>query len=141
MQFISFGFGVADDFFHTAAFVGKYRQGIADGCIAVGMVVHGVADDVGTFGHQTVVVDLIKCPHDAPLYRFQAVIHIGNGARTDNVTGVIKEVPVHHLPEKVIAALFLLCQYGGVILLVEFIRRHHLKIIFITHNQRPPDCS
>ena len=65
-------------------------QRIADGGVAVGMKLHGVADDVG---HLMVaaVVHAFHGMQNAPLYRFQPVEQSGYGAFHNNVRGIIQK--------------------------------------------------
>ena len=141
VQFLGAAPGVADHFFHTAALVGQHGERVGDGSVAVGVKMHRVAHHVGAFGHEPVVVDLVERPQNAPLDRFQAVVHVRDGPRADDVTGVFEEVPVHHPPEKVVAALPLFGQSDGIVLLVRLLRERRGGGQFVTHSRRPPDCS
>ena len=135
------GLPVAETVFDNAALVGKYHQRISDRSIAVRMIVHGVADDVGYFLGPA-VINLIQSPQNTTLDRFQSVVDIGDGAGTDDVAGIIEEVPVEHLAEVVIGTLFLFGKVGGIVFLVRDIGGiFDLGIKLITHNRRPPNCS
>ena len=70
------------------------------------MIVHGVADDVGDLLGASVIY-LIQRPEDPPLNRLEAVVDIGDGAGTDDVTCVIEEVAVDHFAEIIVGALLL----------------------------------
>ena len=57
------------------------------------MVLHGVADDVGDLGVAAVVL-LPERVEDAALHRLEPVLDGGDGARADDVGGVLAEVEV-----------------------------------------------
>ena len=142
--------------FHTlnaAAFVGKYHDGVANGSIAVRVIVHGVAHDIGGFGGAAVIVILIKGPQNSPLYGFQTIIHIRYGTGTYDITCVIQKVPIHHLAEKLVAAPFTHHTYSIIGITVgrsfhilqcrifQIIFFGHGQIFLVTHSPLPPDCS
>ncbi len=81
------------------ALVDERDEGIADGGIAVGMVLHRVADHVGDLDEAAVIL-LRERVHDPPLHRLEAVRQVGNGAFADDVGGVLQKVVVHHAPER-----------------------------------------
>jgi hypothetical protein len=54
------------------AFVGQHHQGVANGSVAVRMILHGVADDVGDFDEAAVVL-FVQGPENAALDRLEAV--------------------------------------------------------------------
>ena len=80
--------------FDQIAFVGQHHQRVADGGVAVRMILHGVADDIGHLDEAAVVL-LVQRPENAPLHRFEAVGQIGNGAVADDVGGVVQKAAVH----------------------------------------------
>ena len=135
LRFFHAGLTVAVGVFDHAALVGKHHQSITDGGVSVGMIVHGIADDIGNF-LRSAVVNLIQRPEDAPLNGFQTVINVGNGPRTDHITSIIQKVPVDHLAEIVVRAAFFLCDSGGIHFFFDL-----GSFDFVTHNPRPQDCS
>ena len=134
--------------------VGQHHQCVADGGVAVGMVVHGVADDVGGLVGSA-VIDLMQDPEDAALHGFETVVHVGNGAVLDDIGGVIEEVAVHHGAEIGVASAAL--ADGGLSVAlglgdfgrggVEYLRLSRGRLlrggIFgnVTHTWKPPDSS
>ena len=79
-------------------FVCQNHHGIADRGITVGMIVHGVSDDIRRFV-SSAVVNFMQYPEDTALNGFQTVIHIGNGTILDDVGGIVQKVTIHHRPE------------------------------------------
>ena len=74
---------------------------IADGSVAVRVVLHRLADDVGDLGVSAVVL-LVEGVHDAALDRLKAVLDRRNRARADDVRRILAEVEVVkllHRPE------------------------------------------
>ena len=65
-------------------------EGGVDGGVAVGVVAHGGADDVGDFVEAS-VVHFVEGVEDAALDGFEAVVDVGNGAVEDDVAGVVEE--------------------------------------------------
>ena len=128
----------------AAALVGEHDQRVADRGVAVRVVVHGVADDVGDL-LRSAVVDKIERPENAPLHGLEAVVDVGDRARTDHVTRVVEEVPVHHLPEVLVGAALLLGDRTGFVFLLRLDRDFRevagADVFAVTHNRRPPDCS
>ena len=140
-SFFLSGLAVAVTVFDHAALVGKDYQRISNGSVAVGVIVHGVAHDIGDLLGAS-VVDLVERPENTALNRFESVIHIGNGAGTDDVTGIVEEVPVDHLAEVIVGTLLLLGEDGGIVFLIRDLNGIlNLGIKFVTHNPRPPNCS
>lgn len=78
--------------------VGQHDERVADGCIAVGMELHGVADDVGNLVERS-VVGPVHGPENASLNGLETVVNIRNGALLDDIGGVFDEVRIHHLFE------------------------------------------
>ncbi len=76
------------------ALVGQHHQRIIDGRIAVGMVLHGFARDVGDF-HEAAVINAMEGPENAALDRLQTVRQVRDGAVADDVGGVIEKAAVH----------------------------------------------
>jgi len=73
----------------------QLHQRVADGGIAVGVVLHGVPDDVG---HLVVaaVVELFHGMEDTPLHGLEAVHHVGHGPLHDDIRSIVEEpVAVH----------------------------------------------
>ena len=135
--------------------VGQHHQGVADGGVAVGVVVHGVADDVGGLVGPA-VVDAVEHPEDAALDGFEAVVHVGDGPVLDDVGGVVEEVAVHHGPEIGVAVAAALADGGLAVALglgnfrdggVEDFGRLFSGIVRagifgdVTHTWRPPGWS
>ena len=71
----------------------QHHDRVADRGVAVRMVLHGVADDVGDLGVAAVVL-LPERVEDAALHRLEPVLDGGDGARADDVGGVLAEVEV-----------------------------------------------
>ena len=80
--------------FDEVALVGQHHQRVHDGGVAVRMILHGRADDVGHLD-ETPVVLLVQRPEDAPLDRLEAVAQIRNGAVANDVGGVIQKTAIH----------------------------------------------
>ena len=76
------------------ALVGQHHQRVADGGVAVRMILHRMADHVGDLDEPPVVL-FVQRPEDAPLHRLQAVGQIGDGAVADDVGGVVEKAAVH----------------------------------------------
>ena len=109
------------------------------------MIVHGIADDVGCFVSPA-VIDLVQYPEDTPLDRFQAVIHIGDGAIFDDIGGVVQKIAVHHRPEigvgiGVFADRRLAVGFRSGNLHAGDIPIFRSLIRFVTHTWIPPDWS
>ena len=83
--------------------VGQRDQGVADGGVAVGVVLHGVADDVGHLDEFAVVV-LVQRMEDPALHRLEAVVQVGDRTVADDVGGVLDEVVVDHPGQRALAA-------------------------------------
>ena len=74
--------------------VGQHHEGVADGGVAVGVQLHGLADDVGHLV-ELAVVHLVQGVEDAPLHRLAAVPQVGDGPVDDDVARVLEEVLLH----------------------------------------------
>ena len=85
--------------FDEVALVGQHHQRVADRGVAVRMVLHGVADDVGHLDEPAIVL-LVQRPEDAALDRLEAVRQVGDGAVADDVGGVIEEAAVDAAVER-----------------------------------------
>ena len=106
---------------------------------------HCVTDDIRRLMCPA-VIHLVQHPEDTPLNRFESVIHIGNRAVLDDVSGVVQKVTVHHRPEigigigvftdSSLAVCFRSRNFSG----NDFCIFRSL-IQFITHIWRPPDLS
>jgi hypothetical protein len=73
----------------------ELHEGVADGGVAVGVVLHRLADDVR---HLVVasIVDFAHSMQNAPVYRFEAVLHMGYGPFQYHVRRIVqKPVLVH----------------------------------------------
>ncbi len=73
--------------------VGKNTNRVPNGSIAVRMVLHRVAHDVGNLCVASVIL-LPKRVHNAPLNGLKAVLHSWNRARTDYIRRILTEVIV-----------------------------------------------
>ncbi len=84
----------------------ELHQRVLDRGVAVGMVLHGLAHDVG---HLVVaaVVDRLHGVEDAPLHGLQAILDMGHGALQDHVGGVIQKPVLVHARELAHAPLVL----------------------------------
>ena len=81
--------------------VGEDHDCVADGSVAVRVVLHRLADDVGDLGVSAVVL-LVERMHDAALDWLKAVLDRWNRARADDVRRILAEVEVVkllHWPE------------------------------------------
>ena len=65
-------------------------HGVADGGVTVGVILHGVADDISDFV-VTAVFQFVHGMEDAALDGFEAVIDVGDGAFEDDVGSVFEE--------------------------------------------------
>ena len=63
---------------------------VTDGLVAVGVILHRVADDVGHFVETTVVFFLQRM-EDAPLHGLQSIIDVRDGTFKDDVAGVFQK--------------------------------------------------
>ena len=79
-------------------FICQNHHRIPDGSIAVGMIVHGVTDDIRRLV-RSAVIHFVQYPENTSLHRLQSVIHIRNRAVLDDVSGIIQKITVHHRPE------------------------------------------
>jgi hypothetical protein len=73
---------------------GENDERVADRCVAVGMQLHRLADDVG---HLVIaaVVHLEERVEDAALHGLESVAQVGDGAVEDRVARVVHEVATH----------------------------------------------
>ena len=81
---------------------------IAYAGIAVGVKLHGVPHDVG----HLVVASVVQAVHrvqDAPLYGFQSVAHVGDGALQDDVAGIVEKPVLVHARQLGLHGGVLLC--------------------------------
>ena len=74
--------------------VRQHHQRVADGRVAVRMILHRVADDVGDLDEPPVIF-FVQRPENAPLHRLQAVRQIRNRAVADDIAGVIQKAAIH----------------------------------------------
>ena len=75
-------------------------QGIADGSVAVGVELHGVAYDVGHFVVTPVVHSLHRM-ENAALDGLQTVLDVGHGSLKDDIGGIVEEPVLVHATEVV----------------------------------------
>ncbi len=81
--------------FDEEIFLAQLDEGVADGGIPVGMVLHGVAHHVGHLV-ETSVVGFLEGVEDAALDGFESVIDVRDRALEDDIGSVIQEpVAVH----------------------------------------------
>ena len=80
--------------FDEVTLVRQHHERVADGRVAVRMILHRVTDDVGDLDEAAVVL-LVQRPQDAPLHRLQAVGQVRDGAVADDIGGVIEEPAIH----------------------------------------------
>ena len=95
---------------HQQVFLSQLHKSVADGGIAVGVKLHGVAHDVGYF----VVAAVVQAFHrvqDASLYGFQTVAQVGHGAFENHIRGVVQKPVLVHTCQLVLHAFVL--QVGG----------------------------
>ena len=85
--------------------VGERHQGVFNRGIAMGMELHGIADDIGHLRELPVII-FIQGMEDAALDRLEPVVHIRDGAVADDIGGVLEEVVVHEVLERPLG-------YGG----------------------------
>ena len=81
-------------------FLSHLHQGVADGGIAVGVELHGVAHDVG----HLVVASVIHALHgvqDASLHGLQSVLDMGHGTLQDHVGGIVEKPILVHAAQMV----------------------------------------
>ena len=81
------------------ALVGEVHERFADGGVAVGVVLHRVADDVGHLDEAPVVL-LVERVEDAPLDGLESILDGRDRAVADRVGGELEEVAVHDLRER-----------------------------------------
>ncbi len=128
--------------FDATALVRQDYQRIADRSVPVRMEMHRIAYYIRHL-LGTAVIDKVKRPQDPALHRLKPVIHIRNRPRTDDIIGVVKEIPVHHLPEVIVGAAPAFSDRPGFLLG----RRRRERgagageFFPITHNRRPPGCA
>ena len=102
----------------------QLHERILDGGVAVGVVLHGLADDVGHLV-EAAVVDRLHGVEDASLHGFEAILDVGHGALQNHVGGVVEEPVLVHARQLAHAGLLLhqaaeaarparLCGGGGV---------------------------
>ena len=77
---------------HGEAFLAQLDEGAEDGLVAVRVVLHGLADDVGDLGVGA-VVHLVHGMQHAPLHGLESVHDVRHGPVQDHVRGVV-QVPV-----------------------------------------------
>jgi hypothetical protein len=81
------------------AFVRQHHQGIADGGVAVRVVLHAMTHNVGHLD-KTAVVLVAQCPEDAPLHGLQTVGQARNGPVADDVGGILQKARVDAAMER-----------------------------------------
>ena len=119
-------------------FVGKNHQSVPDGGVSVGVIVHHIADDIGSFVCPA-VVDLFQSPEDTALNGFETVVHIWDGTVFDHIRSIFQKVLIDHG-----------AQIGIVTALVDsfialrkftFLKRDHVVFVFVTHICLPSGSS
>ncbi len=80
--------------FDEITLVRQHHERVADGCVAVRMILHRVPNDIGDLDEPPVVL-LMQRPEDAPLHRLQTVGEIRNRTIADDVAGVIQKPAIH----------------------------------------------
>ncbi len=88
---------------HEIFFVRQHHQRVADRGVAVGMILHGLPDDVGDFV-EFAVVGGVHRPENAALDRLQPVVHVRNGPFLDHIRGVFQIILVHHPADQAVGA-------------------------------------
>ena len=86
----------------------QLHEGIADGCIAVGMELHGMAHDIG----HLIVATIVQAFHgmeDTALHRLQAITDMGNGTLEDDIGGVVEKPRLKHARQLVLTILAACC--------------------------------
>jgi hypothetical protein len=79
--------------------VRQHHERVADGSVAVRMILHRVSDDVGDLDEAPVVL-LLQRPEDATLHRLQTVLEIRNRAVANDVGRVLEKVRVDAAVER-----------------------------------------
>ncbi len=80
--------------FDEITLVRQHHERVADGRVAVRMILHRVTDDVGDLD-ETSVIFFVQRPKNAPLHRLQTVREIRNRAVADDVAGIIQKPAIH----------------------------------------------
>jgi hypothetical protein len=90
--------------FDQVAAVDQRDQRVADGGVAVRVVLHGVADDVGDLDEAAVVLFVERVENPA-LDGLEAVVELRNGAVADDVGGVLQKIAVHEPVQRPVAEI------------------------------------
>lgn len=77
--------GIDEEFF-----LSELDHGVADGGVTMGVIFHGIADDVGDLV-VAAVFEFVHGMEDATLDGFEAVIDVGDGAFEDDVGSVVEK--------------------------------------------------
>src|SRR5205814_5550527 len=85
--------------FNEIAFICEDDEGIPDRGIAVRVVLHGMANDIGDFDEAPVVF-VVERPKDTPLHGLQSIREIRYRAIPDDIRGVIEKATVHAAVER-----------------------------------------
>ena len=80
--------------FDEITFVCQHHEGVANGGVAVRMILHRMADHIGHLDKTTVVL-LMQRPENTALHGFQTIGQIRNRAVADDIAGVIEKTAVH----------------------------------------------
>ena len=80
-------------------------QSVLDGHIAMGVVLHGVTDDVGHLG-ETSIVGFLHGMEDAALHGLEAVVDVGHRAVEDDIGGIVNPIILEHAAERHGGSLF-----------------------------------
>jgi hypothetical protein len=101
-------------------FLSQLHQGVADGGIAVGVELHGVAHDV----RHLVVASVIEALHrvqDASLHGLQAIVEVRHGTLKDDVRGIVQKPVLIHAAQLVFGRFGL--RLGGAVVGVSILGR------------------
>ena len=92
------------------------HEGIADGGIAVGVKLHGMAHDVG----HLIIAAIVQALHgmeNAALYGFQAIADMRHGTFEDDIRGVVEKPRLKHSRQLMLTILAARC---GAIVRMQF---------------------
>lgn len=80
-------------------FLPEVHHRVADGCITVRVVLHGLSDDICHLIEPS-IIHLLHGMHDAALHRFQSIFYCGDGTLENYVAGVVKEPALVHIVDE-----------------------------------------
>ena len=107
--------------FHKQFFLPDLHKRVADGSIAVGVVLHRVAHNVGHLV-ETAVVQLLHRMKNAPLHRLQSILNVRHRTFKDDIRGIIEKPILEH--SRQMAAVFFrhnIARMGFIALVVEHV--------------------